>query len=273
MSLPAAETLRGAITLPRFVARVRGEKALSFLDDTTTADLSGAGPGTVASTCYLDAKGGLLAVFRLSVLAADHIVIDAEDTCRAAIMERLGRIAPLSGVTIEDDERVVVAVRGEQAPKAEPMLDANVIVIPVEGGVDRIAGADEMPTGPVIDDATWEAARVAAGHVRFGIDVLEGTLVNETPYFPALVAADKGCYPGQESVAKVRNLGSIRRHVVALSLDGSAPTPTPLSDGDEDVGRLTSAVDGRGIGTVKATRGPGQELAADGARAVIDRVL
>ena len=99
----------------------------------------------------------------------------------------------------------------------------------------------------------WEALRIAAGVPRLGFETDHRTIPQEVGWVPSAVHLDKGCYRGQETVARVHNLGRPPRRLVQLHLDGSASrTPVPgdpvLLDGRE-VGRLTSVA-------LHAERGP-----------------
>jgi folate-binding protein YgfZ len=220
VSLPA-----GLTPLPRFVARVRGERALAFLHDTTTQDLAGLRPGEGALTCVLDAKGGILAEVRALVLAPDEVLLDGEHTGREAILDGLARIAPLSGVTITDAQMPVTATTGLglDVPEAEHAFVARdgAVMVRTPDGAD-IVGPLEID-GPERAFADYDAARIADGRARFGVDIAPGTLINETPLLSRAVSFTKGCYPGQESVARVHNLGRIRRHLVAVSYRGADP--------------------------------------------------
>jgi folate-binding protein YgfZ len=91
---------------------------------------------------------------------------------------------------------------------------------------------------------TWvlDAERVAAGRPRHGIDTDGKAIPNELGLLNGAVHMNKGCYRGQETVAKVYNLGKPPRRLVMLHLDGHAvvmpPTGTPVMNGDLQVGFL-----------------------------------
>lgn len=95
----------------------------------------------------------------------------------------------------------------------------------------------------------YEALRIEAGIPRIGIDTDTRTIPNEIGLFGT--ALDKGCYPGQETVARVYNLGHPPRRLVRLLFDGSAPEPGAaiVVDGRE-VGRLTSSAQHFDLGPV-----------------------
>lgn len=241
------------------VARVRGEKALGFLDDTTSQDLSLVRPGRGALTCMLDEKGRVLAEVRVLPLASGDVLLDGEPAAREAIVGWLARVAPLSGCEVADESDAwhAVAVRGPRASDALPALGPlpaqehafverdGAIVVRVEWGPpgwDVLARAVPAIDAPAIAEAAFEAARIAAGRPRFGVDFGEATHVTETPLADRAVSATKGCYPGQESVARVRNLGRPRRALVGLAIRGAAPAPgAPVERDGVEVGAVTSA--------------------------------
>ena len=127
---------------------------------------------------------------------------------------------------------------------------------------------DVIGSYPAVDSlGSFEAARIAAGRPRFGIDVTPDMLVNETPLLSRAVSFTKGCYPGQESVARVRNLGRVRRRVVGLQLGAPAPPGTPLLAGDVDIGRLTSSAGLHAIAYARADIG--DDATVGGAPAIV----
>jgi folate-binding protein YgfZ len=276
VSLPVTEVSAGATPLPRFVARVTGEAAPTFLQDTTTQELLGLTPGTGALTCFLDEKGRILAEMRVVVAPDGSIMLDGEEAAREAILERLARIAPLSGVEVTDAGLAVTAVRGLNEPALPPVQHASIandgaLLVRAGDGYDVIGDAPDLPR---VSFEKYEHDRILAGRARFGTDIAVGTLINETPLMATAVALDKGCYPGQESVAKVRNLGSIRRRLVLVRAAHDLPAaPVPLTLDGADAGVVTSTAATVGIATARADLSPGQRLDAGGIPAVLERAL
>ena len=92
----------------------------------------------------------------------------------------------------------------------------------------------------------YEALRVEARRPRFGVDSDHRTIPNELPWLRTAVHLDKGCYRGQETVARVHNLGRPPRRLVLLHLDGVsevlAEPGTPVLAGTREVGRVGSVV-------------------------------
>jgi len=128
--------------------------------------------------------------------------------------------------------------------------------------------------------ATWdelEVARIEAGRPRFGPDISEEFLVNETPLLVHALSLTKGCYPGQESVAKVHNLGSVRRSIRSLRSDSVLMPAADIVVNGSVVGRVTSAAtlpDGSGvaIAVVRSEIEPGSGVDAGGVRAILSAI-
>jgi folate-binding protein YgfZ len=243
--MDAAETLRTGATrtlLDRFVARVTGTDPVSFLDATTSQDLSGLTPRSSALTCMLDEKGRIQAELRATVLSDGSVLLDAEQPARAAVVGWLARVAPLSGCEIidESDRWSVTAVRGD-VPETSDGL-----VVPVEWGprgFDVLSVDGKQIDAPERTLADHDAELVAYGRPRFGVDFDDTTHIAETPLITRAVSFTKGCYPGQESVARVQNLGRARKRLVGLDIarDAVPGAGTPLTVDGNDVGCITSA--------------------------------
>lgn len=129
----------------------------------------------------------------------------------------------------------------------------------------------------------WEALRIAAGVPRFGLDTDERTIPNEVGLLGRAVHLDKGCYRGQETVARVHTLGRPPRRLVLLHLDGSVDhlpphgSPVLAADGAE-VGFVGSAARHHELGPValalvKRKTDPSATLVADGVAAAQEVIV
>nr|WP_239521280.1 glycine cleavage T C-terminal barrel domain-containing protein [Blastococcus saxobsidens] len=144
------------------------------------------------------------------------------------------------------------------------------------GGVaDLLLGAGARPAGT----AAYEALRVEARRPRFGVDSDHRTIPNELEWLSTAVHLEKGCYRGQETVARVHNLGRPPRRLVLLHLDGISedlPAPgEPVLAGTRTVGRVGSVVRHHELGVialalVKQSVDPGTALAVAGSTAAVD---
>ena len=293
---PGATALRTSAALvrplPRGVFRLTGEKPLGYLHDVLAQEVAGLGPGRGALAAALSPKGRISAELRVLPMLNGSILIDAEPEARAGIEERIGRHAGLAGCELEPLDVPVAALRGPQADevlaaagiplphRGEAMFveQQGLLVVRVEWGVPGFDLIGEPPGFDVLL-ATFdelEDARIEAGRPRFGKDVDEDVLVNETPFLEHAVASDKGCYPGQESVAKVRTLGSVRRELRALrSPSSQLREGAEVALGADAIGRVTSAAalpDGgsAAIALLRSDARPGTEVAADGVIATVE---
>jgi tRNA-modifying protein YgfZ len=152
-------------------------------------------------------------------------------------------VAPLDGggwvrrmPAIGDGSAAVVDLlvpRAELASRADALLAAGAV----------LAGLD-----------AYEALRVEARRPRAGVDSDHRTIPNELEWLRTAVHLQKGCYRGQETVARVHNLGRPPRRLVLLHLDGMSealPAPgTPVSSGGRDVGRVGTAVRHHELGVI-----------------------
>ncbi|SNR95947.1 hypothetical protein SAMN06893096_10163 [Geodermatophilus pulveris] len=156
-----------------------------------------------------------------------------------------------------------------------PAVDLLVPRAELADRTDALVAAGASPAGA---DA-YEALRVEARRPRLGVDTDHRTIPNETPWLTGAVHLAKGCYRGQETVARVHNLGRPPRRLVLLHLDGLAEqlpeAGTPVLAGTRTVGRVGTVVRHHELGVValalvKQSVPMDAELTVAGARAAID---
>ena len=250
----------------RGVLSVTGPDRLTWLHSLTTQHVESLAPGESALDLVLDPHGRVEHELHL-VDDGETTWITVEPASTAPLVTYLDRMRFMLRVEVADrsGEYAVVA---EPVPVAHPSLPTY--VIPHEFGVlvagdaasekyvplrpDVLVGREVLvPRGELLAHLegrrgagtwAWEALRVAAGVPRLGLDTDHRTIPQELGWVPSAVHLHKGCYRGQETVARVHNLGRPPRRLVQLHLDGSAArTPVHgdpvLLDGRE-VGRVTS---------------------------------
>jgi folate-binding protein YgfZ len=285
--------------VPRAVFSLTGEKPLGYLHDVLAQDVAGLRRGDGALAAVLTASGRVAAEVRLLPLD-DSVLIDAEEGCRPGIEGHIARHAPLAGCEVSDvgDRFAVAAVRGGGVEgllgtaglpvpgpaEASFAADGELLVVRVAWGLpgvdllgppDVVAAAVARIEAPRATLAELDAARVEAGRPLYGPDLGEELLVNETPLLAHGVSMTKGCYPGQESVAKVHNLGHVRRALRSLRSAETLPTGAEvLVDGGAPAGRVTSAAtlpDGGGvaIALLVAEIEPGSVVTIGGVEAIV----
>jgi hypothetical protein len=158
---------------------------------------------------------------------------------------------------------------------AAQVVDLLVPRADLDGMAGRLLGAGAALAGV----SAYEALRVEARRPRFGVDSDHRTIPNELQWLSTAVHLDKGCYRGQETVARVHNLGRPPRRLVLLHLDGVsevlAEPGTPVLAGTREVGRVGSVVRHYELGVialalVKRSVGADTALAVGEAVAAVD---
>jgi tRNA-modifying protein YgfZ len=227
---------------------VSGADAGQWLDDLVTADLSGLAPGRASRALFLTPTGGIRASFTVAASGGELLLI--QDPTQPSSIERLLEPYVLSSdVKLEDrtNDMVIFSFPGRLEAPDLPGT-AQSVTSCLGAGVDRLGAARDhdylldalTKTYVHAAEEDVEGWRIATGIPRFGIDALEGDLPQESGLSDA-VSRVKGCFPGQEAVAKVDSLGHPRRLVLALEAEGpAAPGDSVMLDGSE-VGQITSA--------------------------------
>jgi folate-binding protein YgfZ len=218
------------------VVAVSGEDRLKWLHDLTTQYLNDFGAGVWTSALILDPQGHLEYQFNLvDDGATTWLVLDPQFT--DGLITYLNRMRFMLRVEVRDATSEYVVMR---APGAATDIGGPFALVP-RAELEEMKAAFNSSATQV---GTWvlDAERVAAGRPRHGIDTDGKAIPNELGLLNNAVHMNKGCYRGQETVAKVYNLGKPPRRLVMLHLDGHAvvmPAPgTPVMSGDAQVGFL-----------------------------------
>jgi folate-binding protein YgfZ len=241
----------------RDVLSVFGPEAESYLQGQCSQDVSVLQPGQSAESLLLSPQGKVEAYLRLTLLAADHFVIDTDQGYGPVVSTRLERFRLRTKVTIEPLEWICVAVRGPASAGA--LIGKPEVVAPVEwpgfSGFDLLGAEPAGGLGEWVDDqvvrcgdGAWEAARIEAGVPVNGREVVEGSIAAELGLVDRTVSFTKGCFTGQELVARIDSRGSnvARRRcgMVVESLPGGPPPRAGATvvtpDGAHEVGHLSS---------------------------------
>jgi folate-binding protein YgfZ len=213
----------------RGVLRITGADRLSWLHSLTTQDLEHLAPGAAAEALVLSPQGH---VEHQLTLIDDGTAVWAhvEPGTTTALLEFLTSMKFMLRVDAQDvsaDFAVVKllgpAVPAADATPAEARLDIGFgtdLIVPRSELAGRVADLRTAGAGLA---GTWalEALRIAAGRPRLGLDTDHRTIPHEVGWIETAVHLSKGCYRGQETVARVHNLGHPPRRLVLLHLDGS----------------------------------------------------
>jgi folate-binding protein YgfZ len=110
---------------------------------------------------------------------------------------------------------------------------------------------DDRPAGQEVDEAQLERWRIESGIPRWGREIDERVLPAEAGLDETHISFSKGCYPGQEPIARQRYRGKVNRRLRVLEIDGDAAPGDELLLEGKKVGRITSTVPGVALGYVR----------------------
>ncbi|MGI8946110.1 MAG: YgfZ/GcvT domain-containing protein [Thermoleophilaceae bacterium] len=278
----------------RSVISLEGAEAAEFLQGQVTNDIESLEPGNGCYAALLNHKGKLRADMRVLRLAPDSLLIDTEAAAGPVLLHNfktysLGRDVRAVDVSAE---RVVLSLIG---PAARDLLDPPPpaqehalvegelgVVVSTDLGVDLIVNAadvevtrERVGAPPAAVDAA-ECVRIESGRPRLGLDMDETTIPQEAGLNERAVSFTKGCYVGQETVARLYYRGKPNRHLRGLRLSEPAERGDPIEIGGKQVGVIGSACVSPALGPialalVRREAQPGDEVLVDGAAArVVD---
>jgi folate-binding protein YgfZ len=253
-----------------------GRDRVSFLQGMLTSDVKALVAGQGGRAAFLDVHGKVLSLLVVHSLA-DRLVLEMDRGLVAPTLAGLDRFLISERVELEDasDAHGLLTVAGPEArstvekivgqpvPELRPWHHALLAAEGEPVGVvrndslggegydlwvrpealaswwERATAAGAQPVG----QAAWEICRIEAGTVRHGADVTASTLVMEAA-LDDVYSLNKGCYIGQEVVARVTYRGHVNRKLVGFVFpDARIPAPdAPVRVDGKDVGRITSAV-------------------------------
>ncbi|GAA3573621.1 folate-binding protein YgfZ [Microlunatus spumicola] len=241
----------------RGVLRVTGPDRLTWLHSLTTQHLLGLQPGQGTTTLVLSPQGHLEHAL-YGVDDGTAFWAHTEPGAAAAAAAWLDSMRFMMRVEVEDLSDSVAVVWTADPDAAEPLALVTRRAPDSLGGAELLVPrdrlADALGDGPRAGTWAYEARRVAAGVPRPGLDTDARTIPNEAGLIGVAVHLDKGCYRGQETVARVHTLGRPPRRLVLLLLDGTEerlPAPgSPLTLDGRAVGFVGSSARHHELGSI-----------------------
>ncbi len=233
----------GAVWLDRDVIRVSGPAAIEFLQGQCSQDIVALAVGRSGWSWVLQPQGKVTALVRVTHVEPDVALLDTDAGWGAPLLERLNRFKLRIKADLEPLAWRCLAVRGPASGEAQgPAVDASWPGLP---GVDLLGETIDPPSGiPVVDRAAYEATRIEAGVPVMGAELTDRTIPAETGINDRTVSFTKGCYTGQELVARIESRGGhVPRHLRGVRLAAPAPAGAILQVGAKQVGTLTSTAD------------------------------
>jgi folate-binding protein YgfZ len=274
----------------RGVLAVRGPDAAEYLQGQLTNDVEALEVGDGQYATLLDRKGHMQADMRVLRTSEEEILLDTEPealvaTLRHLQMYSIGREVEVTDVSAE---RAVLSLIGprsvemagsaalpENSCEATRIGGIDCLAVGTAGGIDLIVATAErerltealLSAGAVlVSPAAVEILRIESGRPRFGAEMGTETMPAEAGIVEDAISFTKGCYIGQETVARLHYKGRPNRHLRGLKLSALAESGATLRLGEKEVGRLggsgiSPAFGAIGLAILRREAEPGTELA------------
>jgi folate-binding protein YgfZ len=277
-----------------------GAEAVAFLNGQVTNELDDLIPGEGRYAAFLTHKGKMLGDLRILALgeegaAPSELLLDTERACLQALFDMIRRhkvgyplelhkrtlecglisligpaAAELSGADLHGEpehRHAPVQIEGVAARAVRTDVGIDLLCA-ASDREDLIAALRARGAEPVAEEAP-ECLRIESGRPRYGIDLDDSVIPQEAGLNERAVSFTKGCYVGQETVARLFYRGKPNRHLRGLRLSQPAPSGSELRLGERVVGRLTSTAISPRLGPialalVRREAGPGATVTVAG---------
>ncbi len=279
----------GVLPRERGIVAVNGPDGAEYLQGQVTNDVEALEVGEGQYAALLDRKGHMQTDLRVLRTGAEAIQVDLEpapkdQALRHLTMYSIGRDVAVADATTERALLSLIGPRAAEIASSPPLpefANEKVTVAGIEAlavgtrdGIDLFTAAADrerllaalLEAGAVeVSAAAVEIVRVEAGVPRFGAEMDARTMPAEASIVEDAVSFTKGCYIGQETVARLHYKGKPNRHLRGLKLSGAAAPGAPLRLGEKEVGTLGGAVVSPALGPiglaiVRREAEPGTEL-------------
>jgi tRNA-modifying protein YgfZ len=251
----------------RRLLRVGGPEAAEYLQGQVTNDVEAIAPGEGCYAALLDRKGHMQADMRVLRLADDELLLDTEAIASDAVLRHLSTYRVGRDVEVADvsESAVILSVIGPGAARVigeaplgaehahrEAQLGAiRARLVATDLGADAFIAAGDARAAegalrdsgaePVSAEAV-EIVRVESGRPRFGAEMTTATIPQEAGINERAVSFAKGCYIGQETVARLHYRGKPNRHLRGLRLSATAAREDSVVLGERELGVVGTAV-------------------------------
>jgi folate-binding protein YgfZ len=253
--------------LERGLLAVSGRDGAEYLQGQLTNDIEALEPGSGCYAALLDRKGRMQADMRVIRTSADEILIETEPDRLDPVRRHLDMFKIGREVEIGDRSAATALLRlggpasaralgdaplgSEHACRPQRIAESDCLVVATDMGCDLLVPADRtaevrdaiLAAGaePVGAEAI-DILRVEAGRPRFGAEMGEGTMPQEAGINDRAIDFEKGCYIGQETVARLHYRGKPNRHLRRLRPEGEVSAGDEIALGERVVGTVGTAV-------------------------------
>jgi folate-binding protein YgfZ len=246
---------------------VKGADAAEYLQGQLTNDVEALEAGTGCYSALLDRKGHIQGDMRVLCLGEAEIWLDTEPVATERVLRHLRTYSVGREVEVSDasDAWAIASligpgsaeVAGTPAPAPEHAQryfereGVEILAVGTDLGLDLVARADQADalervlaaSGAVeVSEAAAEIVRVESGRPRFGKEMTERTIPQEAGINDRAVSFSKGCYIGQETVARLHYKGKPNRRLSGLRLSTPAHDGEPIRLGERELGEVGTAV-------------------------------
>jgi folate-binding protein YgfZ len=279
----------GVLVRERGVIAVTGPDGAEYLQGQVTNDVEALEVGEGQYAALLDRKGHMQTDLRILRVGAEEIQVDLEpapkdQALRHLTMYSVGRDVAVADATAERALLSLIGPRAAEVAATPPLPEfanesTTIAGIPARAvgtrdGIDLFCAAEDRDrllaavteAGAVeVTPEAVEIVRVEAGVPRFGAEMDAGTMPAEASIVEDAVSFTKGCYIGQETVARLHYKGKPNKHLRGLKLSAAAAPGAALRLGEKEVGTLGGAVVSPALGPiglaiVRREAEPGAEL-------------
>jgi tRNA-modifying protein YgfZ len=234
-------TSKAVVRRPRAFVRVAGPDAEDYLQRMVSNDVAALAEGHDCPALLLTPKARIIAPLRILRRGADDFLLLTEPELGDAVRAQLLRSRFAAKVEIEPEQHESWVVLGGE----EDVLD-------------------ERPDGEEASEEEFERWRIESGIPRWGRELDDSVLPAEAGLDTTHVSFTKGCYPGQEPIARQHYRGKVNRRLRVLDVDGEAEPGDDLMLNGRKVGRLTSVAGDVALGYVRTEVEGDAELAIAG---------
>jgi folate-binding protein YgfZ len=239
---------------PRAFVRVSGPEGADYLQRMVSNDVEAVAVGHACDALLLTPKARVIATLRIWRRGEGDFLLLTEPELGDAVLGELRRMRFAAKCEIEPEEHTSTLVfsgedgipNHEYGRPAREVLDAEL--------------------SPTIDQEELERMRIEAGTPRYGHELDDRALPAEAGLEDTHISFTKGCYPGQEPIARLHYRGHVNRRLRVLEVESAAPGDE-ITYGEKSVGRVTSAVPGLALAYVRTEVPDDAELSVAGAPA------
>ena len=283
----------GAAIRQRGVVVVGGQDAAEYLQGQLTNDIEALEPGQGTYSALLDRKGKMQADMRV-LRTTEDVRMGVEPDTLAAVLRHLTMYAVGREVMVEDHSGELALISivgpassgltglpplGAENDHAETKLDGiEALAIRTDTGLDLVVSTGDREdalaalaargVAGVTEDAL-EIIRVESGRPRYGREMTAETIPQEAGINERAVSFTKGCYIGQETVARLHYKGKPNRHLRGLELSGVPESGALVTLGERELGRIGTAVHSPAFGPIglailRREAEPGTDVTVEG---------